>query len=240
MPTTVILPPIPNISKVWTKYGVTQAYQTLFPNVFFLLVLSRPRAKRRTGVFFIPHKKSSFHPSTSCSSSPPQLWSSGQTRSHLLAGHVRCWECLCGAETQEFQPFGERGAGPASTRRQRGWGSEARCLRQPGDDNEPSPPSSGHSFLFHRMWCPNSCSSEYSGNSHLSHSVFIPSLGTIQQDFRHIANQGMIAHHPPLWSDFFFSSLQCDIWSYAKSVRRLPCPRGPLRAISAKPCLYSE
>ena len=25
------------------------------------------------------------------------------------------------------------------------------------------------------------------------------------------ANQGMIAHHPPLWNDFFFSCLQCDI-----------------------------
>ena len=49
------------------------------------------------------------------------------------------------------------------------------------------------------------------GNSQLSRSVFIPSLGTIQQDFRHIANQGMIAHHPPLWNDFFFSCLQCDI-----------------------------
>ena len=61
-----------------------------FSDRFFLLVLSRPRAKRRTGVFFIPHQKSSFPPSTSCSSSPPQLWSSGQTRSHLLAGHVRC------------------------------------------------------------------------------------------------------------------------------------------------------
>ena len=38
----------------------------------------------------------------------------------------------------------------------------------------------------------------------VARSVFIPSLGTIQQDFRHIANQGMIARHPPLWSDSFF------------------------------------
>ena len=54
---TYVLPPIPNISKVWTKCGVTQAYQTLFPNVFFIgsvaparkaqnRCLSRPTSKK--------------------------------------------------------------------------------------------------------------------------------------------------------------------------------------------------
>ena len=50
------LPPIPNISKVWTKCGVTQAYQTLFPNVFFYWFY-RARAQSAEPVSFSSHIK---------------------------------------------------------------------------------------------------------------------------------------------------------------------------------------
>ena len=60
------------LDKMRCNSGLSNSFSERF---FFLLVLSRPRAKRRTGVFFITHKKkSSFHPSTSCSSSKPCLY----------------------------------------------------------------------------------------------------------------------------------------------------------------------
>ena len=54
--------------------------------------------------------------------------------------------------------------------------------------------------------CPNSCSSE---SSHLSSSVFIPIIDTIQQDFRWVRSSKISAgddsaQNPPLWSVFFF------------------------------------
>ena len=52
----IILPPIPNVSKVWTKCGVTQAYQTLFPNVFFYWFY-RARAQSAEPVSFSSHIK---------------------------------------------------------------------------------------------------------------------------------------------------------------------------------------
>ena len=54
--TYLLLPPTPNISKVWTKCGVTQAYQTLFPNVFFYWFY-RAREQSAEPVSFSSHIK---------------------------------------------------------------------------------------------------------------------------------------------------------------------------------------
>ena len=90
-PPTLLLPPIPNISKVWTKCGVTHAYQTLFPNVFFYWFY-RALAQSAEPVSFSSHIKK-------VRSTPAQVARLHPNFGAPVKRVPICWRDMSGAES---------------------------------------------------------------------------------------------------------------------------------------------